>query len=162
MKGRGLLLSAATVLVVAVIAGAINPPGLSGDSTLSPIIDVRGLAYDDSRFCVLCDVCSGGHATAEHPDALRLGVGHPCMEGVTCLAHDPCVVTLSPGKDPSVGQLWTALTGAKRSEVERLMGRYPDRLRFAPSRDAVQILGCNGGIVAHLPLSAEQLSSLGE
>jgi hypothetical protein len=61
-----------------------------------------------------------------------------------------------------VQELLVALETEDLGGVTANARRFGTNLRVVPERQAVQLLGCNGGILAHIPVSATVLQRLAE
>jgi hypothetical protein len=61
-----------------------------------------------------------------------------------------------------LGALWRAVREAKDGSLRELLREHREVAYYNPGRDAVQVLGCKGSVLASIPLSPEQVALLEE
>jgi hypothetical protein len=98
-------------------------------------------------------------------DAIRNGGAHHteplCRSGTCDTKHGPLpcdpYVDLPQGRVDVLQALRVAVLASDPETVAQIIAHGGDRVALNASRSAVQVTGCRGGIVAHLPLSADFL-----
>jgi hypothetical protein len=89
-----------------------------------------------------------------------MGAHSFCMDIPGCTGHPLCGTSAQlPAEDY---EYLTVLAGramaGEASPVSELLSRFPDKVHFNAAREAIQVEGCDDtGIVAHIPLSPDQL-----
>lgn len=140
------------------ITGADELTAASADAGGAPMLECRG-----------CDFCSGtaGHilyATGERTG----GADHvgecweigPCFQYHT-LDTENCgggSFAALPGEDRT--ELWRAVTGRDLDAIRWALKRHPGALVMNAGRSALQVTGCSGDVLAHIPLTKAQATAL--
>lgn len=130
--------------------------------------DVRHLSFE-SFACSDCDWC--GMPFFEHKNNGSGDYGgtvHGCQPG----GADFCVYehwgSCSPSDDGELDQstsraavvsIWNTLTHGRGEELQLVLDTY-DNVFYHHARQAVQVTGCTGEIIASVPLTESQLVSL--
>jgi hypothetical protein len=129
--------------------------------------------------CVDCSACAGGHRTYEGDtlsiyqpgfDAEETGGVHDCQLG-TCLGFHEWDCTPTQHEDEEQEEQLLETLGSEELEALRvamIVGDMPTivelaahpRVELVAERGAIQLLGCRGDVVAHLPLTPEVTRSL--
>ena len=72
----------------------------------------------------------------------------------------PCIVILAEAA-PDLTSLWQRLaTGIPATEVVRVVQEWPNLIELNSERAAIQVVGCEGQIIAHLPISGDDVRTL--
>jgi hypothetical protein len=151
------------ITVGAALALAASVPGAgTREARADPLLDVPFASATGCTY--LCRVCPGPKgdrhdivvATTSNAQSSHL---ETCNEG-NCAAH-ACDVDQMPAG--GLGALWFEV------REERDAGRLRELLRehaavalYNPERDAVQVRGCSGSVLASIPLTAGQVALLEE
>jgi hypothetical protein len=153
MRGRRIAL---TVLVLFVAAGTwigARPAEAEAD----PLLDLPFTSGGCTYHCRECGfekhdivVAVTSNATSSHLET--------CGPG-TCDGHK-CKTTLVDAG--GVGEVWFDVREADGRELREILRRHSDVAFYNEQRDAVQIRGCDGNVMASIPLSAEQVALLEE
>ena len=107
--------------------------------------------------CGDCSNCLGGHRIIRGNDVG--GIHDWCVPLASCEGHPGCGVTLQgTGYTDLVAR---ALDGDVAA-VPELLVKFPTYSYINVDRRALQALGCNGGIMAHIPLTNTQLALVAE
>jgi hypothetical protein len=99
-------------------------------------------------------------------NAVRNGGAHvtqPLCRTGTCATHHgplPCLIVELPGVDV-LATIQKALISDDAPVIARLISAAPKRIVLNVSRSALQVVGCSGGIVAHMPVSADLMAKVG-
>lgn len=117
--------------------------------------------------CRGCDVCPGGHqlyASGSRSNGSG-GSDHvdECWSTGSCDDWHPI--------DPNCGgftsldtqaraALWLAAISDDEASIRRALEAYPDALKFNSARAALQVYGCEGDILASVPLSPARVAAL--
>ena len=117
--------------------------------------------------CRGCDVCPGGHQLyasgsrsngddgADHVDE--------CWSTGSCEDWHP-ISSLCGGfaslDTEARAALWLAATSDDAESIRRVLADYPDALKLNSARAALQVYGCDGDIVASIPLSPTRVAAL--
>jgi hypothetical protein len=56
--------------------------------------------------------------------------------------------------------VWTELTTMDVETIRTHLSTHPTRVTLNPEREAVQVIGCNDGVVGHLQLPEEVAAAL--
>lgn len=153
--------------IIAATGWTVTPPTVTPPPTRPDVLDAP---FNGFAFCIGCFTCmSGGHSTETAPLSNYAGTGHDgqCLSG-SCLVHGVCGGLAQMGLEPPVPavrlQDYAALRHALRSqsteELVAVLKSMDSRLQVSKSRQAVQVLGCNGTVVAHFPISTDQLQGV--
>jgi hypothetical protein len=179
------LQSCALLAAVATVAGGWVGYGPSPSGAPTPVTATQvDLPFvSEARVqCGLCDDCykdgeGWGHLAREDPAGQReLPTGsHPCQTPDRCDSQEaghPFNFEQCPGYDPGelvdpdglvvapLPELWFAFRRAHGDDLVDLLEAQGSRVEYNPGRRAVQFLGCNEAVVAHLPLTDEQVTFL--
>jgi hypothetical protein len=141
------------------IADMLSVPfgGECHDCTQCSDDPIRHEAAEAGRFVF---TSAGSHGLHECSGALSLG---DCSSGHV---HDPwqCPPNeLGEGDSLSMIEVMQLLVEAQPEELKALLDRHRKYVSFNQGRSAIQVFGCEGGVIAHLPLSdfaARSLSGL--
>ena len=124
--------------------------------------------------CRSCDRCGESGEPTEHlvfadPLAKRShaagAVDHldECwLTNGTCDQWHPmgCDVTLAEAA-PDLTSLWQRLaTGIPATDIVRVVQEWPTLIELNSQRAAIQVVGCDGHIIAHLPISGDDVRTL--
>ena len=100
--------------------------------------------------------------------------GHDIVQGVLRNATAPHLENCSPGNCSShvcgvevaqteeIEELWFAVREAQGEHLRELLAKHEEIAYYNDERDAVQVRGCNGTVLASIPLSDEQVALLEE
>lgn len=79
---------------------------------------------------------------------------HDCTSAASCFEHHPtvCVDAEAPFDAGNQTELWATLSSADAETLTRALSAYPAHLHLNVERNAVQMSGCQGQIVMHVPL----------
>jgi len=117
--------------------------------------------------CRGCDVCPGGHQLYSSGSRSNGSGGSDhvdeCWSTGACDDWHPL--------DPNCGgfasldtearaALWLAATSDDAGLIRRALAEYPDALKLNSARAALQVYGCDGDIVASIPLSSARVIAL--
>ena len=62
---------------------------------------------------------------------------------------------------PDLTNLWQRLaTGVPATDVVKVVQEWPSLIELNSERAAIQVVGCNGQIIAHLPISGDDVRTL--
>lgn len=56
-----------------------------------------------------------------------------------------------------IALFWVAMQSASAGDLPGVLSEYSEVAFYNPARHAVQVRGCNGGIIAHVPLGDVKL-----
>jgi hypothetical protein len=164
------LTSVSILALVAMVIGLTASPSDARPATIT-------LPFAAENLCVSCDVCdvenflsADFHETWKTPNSTR----SPGLTGVhfcdfaTCEQHgheiwgpEQCDDNPEPLLSAeAMGALWDEARDAEGAELRRLVARSGRRVSLNSERGAVQVVGCNGRVLASLPLSRRQVESL--
>ncbi|MDE2876050.1 MAG: hypothetical protein OXU69_06445 [Gemmatimonadota bacterium] len=147
----------ATMALVALI-GATSPRGGDAAAMISALLD-----YDTGDCTMKCmpEACDDGHALwkgSQNEDNYGTGT-HKCYERARCgkYVHPRC----SPGGS-GLSDLETVLELVSEMPVREVIAMHETEpnLFFHSTRQAVQVLGCGGLVVAMIELTASQKADL--
>jgi len=141
--------------------------------TLAAILGAAGAVTPRSaqaQDCLACEDCTTedmqpGHRTFNRaPTLSEYGVEdevHGCLAEGPCSAPTDVTICKEPGQSLASIQAMTRAAdrqdGAKLAMLVKGAGRS---VEVNVGRGALQVMGCNGTVVAHIPLSAAQLATL--
>ncbi|HEX6939221.1 MAG TPA: hypothetical protein VF158_07390 [Longimicrobiales bacterium] len=85
---------------------------------------------------------------------------HECQCSGSCaaVAHPDCTSGFALTNE-QIAEVWNGVANGGGEQVLALAERYPHNVHINVGRRAVQVSSC-GGLVAHIPLTAEQLAAL--
>ena len=88
--------------------------------------------------------------------------GSPCKDGSCETKHGPCALAKAGGStfETDLELVRSSIDSGDPAAVSRLLLRFAGRVVVNVERSAVQVLGCTGGVVAHLPISNTLVASL--
>jgi len=151
-----LAVAGASFLVLGLVA--------SGDSPVyASVIDAA--FFEPEKPCVGCDSCELpiglGHATFDSPQGQRKpgpNGAHPdrCDPNSCVDDHPPGGCTSSLANAPSVSSVWLAARAADADGVQTLLDANPNYVVYNATRAALQVIGCEGVVLAHIPLRRGQ------
>lgn len=72
--------------------------------------------------------------------------------------HGECVLAHRTPAEEVLGDI----PEMEREDIERLLRRHPETVRYNRNRVALQVIGCGGRIIAHFPLRSAQSPALGD
>jgi hypothetical protein len=81
------------------------------------------------------------------------GAGYSCSGGINHERHNDCNPEFAVG---TVNQMWRLLLDADGSAIAAAAQEHNTAVRINSERRALQIVGCSGAILAHLPLTEQQ------
>lgn len=98
----------------------------------------------------ICDPC-GANKTVAFAFQQNSDVDDPfsCSTG-GCISGD-CFVAFN-GADPATAVVAAIQSDASLQEVARVVRKYSSYVRYNLKRSAFQILGCNGDVIANIPV----------
>lgn len=169
--------AAATVTGLLASLFALVLVGTSQGEARAGLLDAPFREAGQRWECGTCDVCviegtsEIGHVTGESSEGLRkLGPEgaheNDCQENSDCQAVHPVMEECADGGEGlaslemSFPELWNAVRLASGEELRHLADRFPTRIKLNAERAAIQIHGCKGALVAHIPLEPAQLSAV--
>ncbi len=162
-------------ITAAILATIIATMGLATTPNVSAAHNPMLTAPFGVIQCGLCDACvlvpgtaEVGHTTARSEEGLRkLGPDGPHpdeCEVDSCNTAHPYVIECFPSlaleTAPTLPELWSALVQADESELKQVITDNEMFVHYNSARRALQILGCDGSIVAHMPLTSDQVHAL--
>lgn len=121
--------------------------------------------------CSDCTACNEAeepqrHETLEEGPYERVTTEHPTFHNCTGVnSLGPCSVdhvvtvacnihlTSDDGTPVMAHDILNQVVAANAEQVVELIDRYPEVLKLNSTRSAIQARGCNGEIIAHLPLT---------
>ncbi|MEX2609453.1 MAG: hypothetical protein WEA24_05865 [Gemmatimonadota bacterium] len=125
------------------------------------------------EWCIVCDPeCGGGglnyHELPESGQGFGIEVvppGEPhwdeCWDSGTCDRWHPVGCYDTEEALPDLIVLWDGLkTGMVMTDVASLVKSHPGIIELNVNRSAIQVIGCNGGIMAHIPIDRESVALL--
>lgn len=123
--------------------------------------------FDGAVTCSICTDCqTGGHATVEGSESEGLHEDPLNCESSSCAdhGHGPCLAMLAPPVEglpygpgyyaALVEMVREAVRGDAAMELVGLLSEHGGLVKYVPERSAVQVLGCDGQVVVHLPIGA--------
>lgn len=137
---------AAVVLACAIIMCSVAARGaaVAGSKTSVGILNHWGLEY--AAECVNMQDCFAGnqhrmrHGSEFAPDF------HPCNPPQIHYGPDcPSAVAFSPG----------AVLSATAPQLLSMLNAEDTNVMYDDERDAIQVFGCNGNVVLHIPVASE-------
>lgn len=159
---RGVCAGAVLLALAAALAGVAGAePEVSEGRMLVAELVAPPMAVNAG--CWACEWCPGGNGNRhEMLDGTNndLQIQHGCnedSESHQCPTHTLCPSPLPDAEE--LGQLWTALSSFEGEPLRAVMDAYP-AVQLNMERGAFQLEGCDGTLLAHLPLSDDQLKSL--
>ena len=177
VAGAGALIAA--VHIALMVLGPIDSN--HADRTIkligSPIIGSELTAPMPSAWaaspCRFCDGCGSGgdteHFIGKHPLASRRNapgaadhVDECWISNGTCDQWHPegCNPILVEAA-PDLTSLWQRLAaGIPATDVVKVVQEWPSLVEFNSEREAIQVVGCDGQIIAHLPIGSDDARTL--
>jgi len=146
---------------------ALATPGVSKNHPvlLTPFGDCMGLCWnaDGSAFCTSYEPMTAHEAIADTAHLFFGGEPHGCEENGPCCGGDECYhPECEVGEEsPDLEQIRSALLGDRLPLIRAMVSEF-DRVVLNSERSALQVLGCSGDVVAHLPLNDRQLMMLAQ
>lgn len=151
------------VICVVGLAAITNPRPVQASVAAN---DLRSTPFGDSN-CQICDVCAGdnAHVAQINAQGLRGGNAHPCTANLNagCDSGHPfqggsCNDPVQPEglNDLALAAAWQAAVSADLRDLPSVLARSNTNWQYNKERHAVQWPGCNGTIIANLPLSEDQ------
>jgi hypothetical protein len=138
-------------------------PIASPETVMAAELDLRRKAF--AANCVICDACGGGHVAPESAVGLRTKPAHnDCLVG-TCAEHHPTNCVVENDLRDDFATTWSEAASASGDELRRLLADGAEgtvKTLYNEKRQAIQFFGCNGNLIANLPLSIYQLESLNQ
>jgi hypothetical protein len=109
--------------------------------------------------CEICDDDSGHDNGIVNPSgATNTGTIHGCGQGSTCNFHNGCQ---NPEFAAQIASLSEAIQSDETMVIRRILKSDP-AIRMNEARAAIQVYGCDGRVLAHMPVSGPQLAMLTE
>lgn len=129
---------------------------------LLPIAWVPLVGVSGSAGCAVCVTRTNWmYMYEEHAFGARLGVNMDCEAFNSCHVnwqafdcyerHYPCASALRMNEVEAV--LAAAASGDGRA-LRQAMASSPEAVRLDPDRGVLQVFGCGGDVIAHVPLDA--------
>jgi|SRR5690606_9076367 len=154
MRTGLLKVSVSAVIAIALVFwGAIGPAPSGG---LQAQAMAQGFAAGEGEGCFGCSDCEyddyyAGHFTIESSLGLREGPEHTdCQRDICHFEHptsDECSNALA------WQDFWKAGQAQEISEIQRLLDSHGNFINLNKDRLALQLVGCDGQIIAHYPVS---------
>lgn len=129
--------------------------------------DLRSAAFVGWTNCQLCDWCTGVYAHVAVLDAqgLRGGSAHSCQDNMSFNCDNSHPIQTGNCSDPvepegltdlALAAAWTAAVSADTDELPNVLARSNTNWQYNRERHAIQWPGCNGTIIASLPLTGDR------
>lgn len=139
----------------------------SADSTASTASALKRAALGPSMFVECdyhCDMCIQYGYTMNAPGTPKdhWGYGYFCAEAP---CPEPCLLTSNdrPGSAPmdnrAIQRIQTLVAAGDATALEQTLSG-DERIELNSARSAIQVMGCNTTVLAHIPVSAELMSQL--
>lgn len=112
-------------------------------------------------WCAWCSCCDGNCDELEgnyHPKGIS--ENQPCFDRLCPLTCAAPQVDFELQDISDFGGVYEAIVSATGTELWRILQRNPQFLYFNSAWGAIQALGCEGGVIAHFPLTTSQLAEL--
>ncbi|MEK9505180.1 hypothetical protein [Gaopeijia maritima] len=163
-----LLAALALVLPVTISLGASTAGSAPVALTVSDLLTTP-VMFECDRVCAEDCATGTSHATFLDPDGASQGLAHGCAFGMgfTCDgggegSHEdhgcePNFAALSPDQ---MDALWRHIGSGAIEGIGAEIRGLGEAVHLNVERSAVQVLGCGGSVVAHIPLSQGQLSAV--
>ena len=151
--GKRVILTGSALLAMGAVWAGARPAEAEADPLLDLPFTSAGCAY-------YCRPCSGGRHDIVVGVKSNASSSHleTCGPG-TCDAHKCATILVDAG---GVGEVWFDVREADGRELREILRRHADVAFYNDARNAVQIRGCDGNVMASIPLSAEQVALLEE
>ena len=143
----------------------LTTPRLSQANTLEAVLTAN---FGSMACAVVCDQCD----PVNKPDEIRIIVVGPYEGNIVgqydydcheleggCEGRAPCNPFFD---DAAEAQLLEALQDGDTDDIRSAINRIGYTATVNVARQAVQVTGCRGDIIAHLPLTAAQVSALSQ
>lgn len=156
-----------------IVAFAFAPPGLTRPSASAPstasaedtrlVLSAPITSADACLYCSSCTSEAGHKATGAPAQGNAWGIMHQhCSVVGTCQGghfHYPTTCDGFSFSPSELTEMWYAVLDGEQ-DFDAIFGRYDGRLHVNAERKALQVLGCSGTVVAHIPLTDDQLTLL--
>jgi hypothetical protein len=115
--------------------------------------------------CLSCSTCQNtSQHTAPGPvdtgNAFGIAHSHCSAIGDCSFGHFHDAQTCSGFALKTLPALWKDIAAADGDKLRQVISGYGAVVSYNTQRQAVQVLGCSGVVIAHIPLSQHQIAAL--
>lgn len=144
--------------VALVVSGAAALVARPVETRADPLLDLPFSAVTGCTY--YCRSCGDGKHEIIQGVSRNAGSSHleTCNEG-TCSMHG-CDVDLTRAEE--LERIWFAVRDADGPRLREILAENRATAYYNPGREAVQIRGCGGGVLASIPLSGAQVAAMEE
>lgn len=116
-----------------------------------------------SAGCVTCEDCGNPytHRTEGPVDNGVSGSPHPCEFGSDCSDHNSICGDFALTSE-DLGKVRDAVVSDDPVAMKHVLAALQGQAEYVAARNAVQVLGCDGSVIAHFPLKSNVLRTLAE